>query len=40
MNKEFKKGFGKSDCVWCNFVEVFYSGNKISEINVPKADEE
>jgi len=40
MNKEFKKGCGKADCVWCNFVEVFYSGNKISEINVPIPEEE
>jgi len=40
MNKEYQKGCGKPDCEWCNFVNDFYSGKKITEVNISKPEEE
>lgn len=39
MNKDFKKGCGKADCEWCNFVESFYTNKKNPELVVTLRDE-
>lgn len=33
MNKEFTKGCGKEDCLWCNFTRDYYAINP-SALNV------
>lgn len=40
MNKEFKKGCGKPDCDWCNFVNNYYSGKKITEVKLSSPEDE